>query len=314
MVKKEKDRLTTYIEAVRMLRADIKLEVIMAELMEAGLPLEDIMVMSNSVFRRNFSKEIEKIEELEVGSAHKKKLAFYVNREGLYDRLPQDLFHQPDQSVKGGKAVLDEMAQQKVREKSARQFFVPFEQELYRLMVKLEWEERQFIFETNGEVSGDLLGRLWDIPDQLDSLQRSKLGVIMPVLHRFGGDNERLAFVMESISGTKVSIRSAPPLSYEMTEFPELGKVFLGVDSLLGGTVYETQSSITVGLIAENPEDLDTLMPGGKMMGIVEYLTGSLVPFEQDVTFEPDLSALSLEFALDPDISYVGRLNYTTVL
>lgn len=291
--------------------ADIRLEVILAELGVLGLSADDILVLRKSLFRRNFSREIEKVEEIEVGQSRRKKLAIHINRESLYDRLPQDLIHQPEPGAKSG---VQDIARQADREKGARSFFLPYEQELNRLLLRLEWEERQFIFETNSDVSGELMGLLWDMPEHLNSFQRSKLGVILPLLHRFGGDNDRLAFVLENIAGYPVSIATARPLTTRLDDVPLLGDAFLGVDSLLPGNVTDTQVSLRVTVKANRAEDLDELLPGGSGLQTLEYLAGALTPIEQDVVFEPDLSGCLPAFTLGDERAFAGRLDYTTVL
>lgn len=295
--------------------ADIRLEVILAELNALGLSADDILIVRKSLFRRNFSREIDQITEIELGQSRHKKVAIHIHREGLYDRLPQDLIHQPEPGGKGTtKAAVQDIARQAERERDARQFFLPYEQELSRLLLRLEWEERQFIFETNSDVSGELMGLLWDMPEHLSSFQRSKLGVILPLVHRFGGDNDRLAFVLENISGYKVTVEAAPPWHFLMEDEPVLGSAYLGVDTLLGGIIPDTQSSLFIRVKANRPEDLEDLMPGGKGLGTLEYLAGALVPIEQDIRFEPDLSDCPPPFVLGEESTYVGRLDYTTIL
>lgn len=291
--------------------ADIRLEVILAELGALGLSADDILVLRKSLFRRNFSREIEKVEEMEVGQSRRKRLAVHINREGLYDRLPQDLIHQPEPGVKSG---VQDIARQAEREKGARMFFLPYEQELSRLLLRLEWEERQFIFETNSDVSGELMGLLWDMPEHLTSFQRSKLGVILPLLHRFGGDNERLAFVLENIAGYPVTVRTAPPARTWLDDVPLLGDAYLGVDSLLPGEVVDTQLALRVTVRANRAEDLDDLLPGGSGLQTLEYLAGALTPIEQDVVFEPDLEGCLPAFTLGDERAFAGRLDYTTIL
>ena len=296
--------------------SDIRLEVILAELNALGLSADDILILRKSLFRRNFSREIDKMTEVEMGQSKRKKLAIHIHREGLYDRLPQDLIHQPEPGPSKGtsKAAVQDISRQADREKGAREFFLPYEQELSRLLLRLEWEERQFIFETNSDVSGQLMGLLWDMPEHLTSLQRSKLGVILPLLHRFGGDNDRLAFILENISGYRVVVEPAAPWRFPMMGEPLLGEAVLGVDALLGGVIIDTQPSLYVRVMANKPEDLDDLLPGGKGLHTLEYLAGALTPIEQDIVFIPDLSDCPPPFELGVEHAWVGRLDYTTVL
>lgn len=309
----KQDRLN---QSLHQMQSDIRLEVVLTELITEGISIDDIGVRSNGLYKRSYHRDIEKVEEIEYGISRKKKLNFFVNREGLYDKLPEDLFHQPldpENHVDKSRTLLEMKAQEKL-EDSSRLFFFPFEQEFYRLRVKLETEERKFIFKTNHELPGVLFSYLWDLPDFLNSLQKSKLGVIMPVLNQVAGNLAMTAFIMENISGKQINIREGAILQYVMTEAPTLGRAKLGADFILGGIVAETQSSVTIKIYLDTLEYLTEYMPGGKALKIIEFLSNLLIPFEKDVTYELDFSRTSGSFNIEKEAPYLGRLNYTTVI
>jgi hypothetical protein len=309
-------KLEQFIERLHQMQLDIRLEVVLIDLITEGLSVEDVIIVNNSLFARNYHHDIERTDQIEVGPSGRKKLRVLVNREGIYDRIPEDLFHQPQEGRKDDNAdqVIFEIKRQNVLEKEARSFFQPIENEFYRQQLKLEGEERKFLFETNSDLSGDLFNQLWDFPDFLDNMQKSKLGVLMPVISKLVGNLDVTAWMLETISGDRLSIRSSAAPIQTMRDEPRLGQMRLGLDGILGGEVQELHSAITISIEVGRPEDLGEYMPGGKKIIILEFLCNLFIPLGNEVMFELDFSKTSLSFALDDETFHLGRLNYTTVL
>jgi type VI secretion system protein ImpH len=310
------NKIEKFNELLQNLRSDIRLEVVLTDLVMDGLSLEDVIIVSNSLFKRNYHHDIEKTAEVEYTQGKKKRLSILVNREGIYDRLPEDLFHQPTdtQSYFDKERIIEEIKIQNELEKASRLFFLPFENEFYRQKLKLESEERKFLFETNSELSGELFNDLWNLPDFLDNFQKSKLGVLMPVLHKIIGDLEMSAFLLESITGDRISISQGAPVRRDLDEAPLLGRMVLGVDGILAGELQELQTALQIRVFIERPEDLPDYMPGGKKIAIHEFLCNLFIPFETDFAFELDFTKTSVSFVADEETFYLGRLNYTTVI
>lgn len=309
-------KLEKFNERLQQMQLDIRLEVILADLVTESLGMEEISVISNSLFKRNYHHDIEKTEETEYGQSKKKKLCFIVNREGLYDRLPEDLFHQPSDNYSSvnKEKIIQEIKVQNELERAARNFFLPFEHEFYRQRVKLETEERKFLFETNDDLPGELFNDLWDLPDFLDNLQRSKLGLLMPVLYKLVGDLEMVTFIIGILTGDDIEIEESFPRKHTLAFQPVLGESRLGSDSVLGGEVRALQSSVSIKIFLRQLENITEYMPGGKKIRIHEFLCNLFLPFEKDIHFELDFSKTSSSFIIENETSYLGRLNYTTVI
>jgi type VI secretion system protein ImpH len=309
-------KIEKFNELLHQMQSDIRLEVVVTDLVIDSLSLEDVLIVSNSLFKRSYHHDIEKTVEVEYGLSRKKKLSIIVNREGIYDRLPEDLFHQPTDNVNyfDKERIIKEIKIQNDLEKASRLFFLPFENEFYRQRVKLESEERKFLFETNSNLSGELFTELWDLPDFLDDFQKSKLGVLMPVLNKIVGDLEMTAFIMESITGDALQIKLGTPSSSVLLEEPVLGKMLLGVDGILAGELHDLQEALTVRIFLNRLDELADYMPGGKKIIIHEFLCNLFIPFETEFIFELDFSRTSLSFVADEETYYLGRLNYTTVI
>ncbi len=303
-------------ELLQQLQLDIRLEVILADLLAGTLELDDILIINNSLFKRNYHNDIEKIEEVEYGLNKKTKLCFVVNRDGIYDALPEDLLHQPADSFNytDKERIIKEMKVQNELEKSAKSFLLPYEQEFYWQRIKLELEERKFLFETNSNISGDLFNYLWSLPDFLDNVQKSKIGILMPVLNSIVGDWILTKFIIESLTGDEVELMYTAPICSYLNEECSLGSSRLGVDSLLGGKVMDMQSSVTIKIYLRNIQTLSDYMPDGKKMQLYQYLSAMFIPFENDIIYELEFSKNEGYLLLDTETSYLGRLNYTTII
>jgi type VI secretion system protein ImpH len=309
-------KIEKFNDLLHQMQSDIRLEVVLTDLVMDSLSLDDVLIVSNSLFKRSYHHDIEKTVEVEYGHGRKKKLSIVVNREGMYDRLPEDLFHQPtdSQNYFDKERIIQEIKVQNELEKASRLFFLPFENEFYRQRIKLEFEERKFLFETNSHLSGELFNEFWDLPEFLDDSQKSKLGVLMPILNRIIGDLEMTAFMIGTITGDSIEFIEGLPHISTITDEPCLGAMVLGVDGILAGDLRDLQSSLIIRLFLEKAEDLADFMPGGKKRVIHEFLCNLFIPFETDFVFELDFSRTSVSFVVENDTFYLGRLNYTTVI
>ncbi len=303
-------------ESVRRLQPDIRLEVILADLLAAGISIEDIELLSNSLFHRSYHRDIEESSATVSGTGARKKLRFVLNRQGLYDQLPEDLFHQPGlTSVNTDKAkTLQELRDQSKTESESRRFFLPIEHEFFRQRVRLENEERKFLFETSDNVPAGIFDLIWDLPDFLDEQQKSRLGLLMPLLHKISGNIPLMEAAMESVTGESVAIRQAPPRFSVLPDTEELGVTVLGKTLVLGGTVSSFQTGFFVQVKLADARSLTDWLQTGKKTTLYEFLCTLLMPFDADVTIAPALAAGVAGFRLEDAESGSARLNFTTNL
>ena len=296
--------------------ADIRMEIILADLIGNGLSLEDVVFVSNSLFKRNYHFDIEEIRETEYEITRKKKISFIINREGIYDQLPEDLFHQPADGLQAidHAASIREIKTQENAESQSRLFFLPIEQEFYRHRVMLETAERQFLFQTNNALPGEIFDRLWRFPSILDGLQKTKLGVLMPVLHKISGNLPLAAAVIESITGDTISIEQRPPAQWDILSQPALAEMRLGDTTVLGGRLSDQQSSLVLTIFVSSTQEGADYLPGGRRLAIHQFLSNLVMPLEAEIIIETDFSATEAFFVLEKDSGFSGRLNYTTTI
>jgi hypothetical protein len=299
---------------MRAIHADIRLEVILTDLISDQLDLDDIVIENDSLFKRSYHYDIESVDEISFGAGKRKKLRFIVNREGIYDQLPEDLFHQVSETkiITDKDEAIEEINEQRELEKQSRLFFQPIEQEFYNQRIKLEIEERKFLSETNSVLPGEIFDYLWDLPDFLDDLQKSKLGLLMPVIHKLSGKKELLPFIYESITGDPVEISETCPGTYKINEQPALDHLQLGLDSILGGTVTGLEPACTITILITDIAKLPDYMPGGKKIILHEFLCSLFMPMDTEFIFETAFTDNIPLFILEDDEVFQGRLNYST--
>lgn len=304
----------TWKKELRGLKADIRVEVVLAGLLQDGAGVDKILVQATGWGKRTYRREIDTIEEEEQGPWKNKKTVFYIHRGGLYDQLPEDLFHAfPATDRQRDDTDMARVSRrQKEIENGIRQFFQPLDNEFYLQRVVLELEERKFLFETNGEAGTELLDQLWDLPSFLSARQKSRWGIVLPQVYRWQGDRAIAAYVLSTVTGNKVAIHPRPPASCYLDEGPLLAECRLGEDLVLGGIVTALQEGITVRVDVEGVKMLPAYLPGGSRHLLYAYLCQYLLPFEPELYFEWRLPPKAEVFMLEGPETPAALLGYTT--
>ena len=132
---------------------DIRAEIYAANLIENSeettqkLGVDDFIIQPIGAFKRSYSRDVIKTKEKQFAKKQHKHVYIKINRDGLYDHLPEGIFHE-HYTGKGERTLKQSEAnikQKKKEEQAARTFFLPFEQEFYRQRLIIELEERAFL-------------------------------------------------------------------------------------------------------------------------------------------------------------------------
>ena len=75
--------------------ADFKAEVIAAEMIDNNVPAEQIMILMLGSRKRSFRKDVDSVTEEISDYNNKEYTLITTHKEGMYDMLPQGLFHSP---------------------------------------------------------------------------------------------------------------------------------------------------------------------------------------------------------------------------
>ena len=299
------------------LPADIRAEFAAAELISAGL-IEQIFFHPSSIFRRNFRKDILETRLASDDTDLQKIHHWELSREGLYDMLPEGVFHQPRRNpYKRKQDMVDEYKRQQAEEKAARTFFLPFEQVFYQMRLLLEMKEAEAFAGFVSEAQQKLWSRFLNLGGGLSQTQLMALLQIMPIRRQLLGDWELTASGISLILGEAVDIRLLQAESHSVGVFriPALGAANLGVDFVLGEQVNDhiPELELIVGPVMR--EKLELYLPEGKGRKFLDLLCDYFLPLEVACHIKIVPEAETAAFSLPDDTEQsVARLGYTTVL
>ncbi|GAB3796455.1 type VI secretion system baseplate subunit TssG [Spirosoma humi] len=308
--------ITAYAERLNNLPIDLRAEVVLADMLEDGVSPDDVIVNPLGLFKRPFARDIDQVRWVESQSTTQRWLQIDLNRSGLYDLLPEGVFHQPtspDASA-STETTLREMALQQGRERAARRFFLPIEQEFFRQRIRIEQEQRAFLFDTGTSLPDDILGWFWALPDFLTATQRKRLLYLLPVIHRMAGD----LVAMETCFGLLIEERvvlqlDAPGKAFIHRELSALGQWQLGIDSVFDGWLYDGEPVLQITVHIAQADRLTDYLPGGNGQRLIDWLAGYLIPLDVGISLALDTSALGDTFLFTEEDAF-GRLDFATTI
>lgn len=298
---------------------EIKIETILAELLELEeVEMNEIIIYPQGLFERPYSNEVLNIEYIETQESEEILAHINVCREGLYDTLPERLFHYSKgrKRMSSMKEMIEENRKRKEESKKARQFFLPFDQEFFKARIDLEIEERRLLFSISDKFQSTIFKGEWEAElEKLSTTTKANFFFLLPKANQITGDLELTEQAFSSITGEKVSIETRPSgiVKCEDLVTPVIGEMLLGVDAVLGQQIEEglTQWKITVDTLTleKIPEAITWNQPGG----LFEILDNFFIPFEIEAQWAVNISKTEKGFQLEEEASF-SRLGYSTVL
>jgi hypothetical protein len=186
---------------------DMKAEAVIGDLMENGLGNEDFVVVHNGTFRRGYSRDIAFTNKIKLNNGQE-LVGIHVNRDAIYDTLPEGLFHQKSETnTSNVKNVSGESKKLKAEEKAARNFFLPFENELFFQRINLELEERKILHHFNENLFDDISPEFWNIDPSLDRQYVSGMVKFLHFSHKIAGNTKLTAKCLEAIIHEDVAVK-----------------------------------------------------------------------------------------------------------
>ncbi|HET9505130.1 MAG TPA: type VI secretion system baseplate subunit TssG [Hymenobacter sp.] len=304
---------------------DLRLEAIVAELLAQGYALEDFLVRPVGLFARRYRRDLGEVYEESFERRHRVvvRTVLEMHREGLYDALPQQVFHQPGsgqgQPV-GTREMVEDSRAQRRREKATRLFFLPFEQEFFRFRVGIEQEERRYFTSRATHWYNEALAQFWGLADAgLPPAVLTNLLYLLPLAHTIVGDLARTRHCFESVLGQPVQLRVLPPQRHALPAAPAgalptsgtLGYLSLGTDMVLGGDYYETLPALEISLQRLTVPALEAYLTGAWPARALALLCEYFVAFETDVVVRYEMAAAAPVFQLS-DGDDAPILGFTT--
>ncbi|MBL0104967.1 MAG: hypothetical protein IPP51_15120 [Bacteroidetes bacterium] len=294
---------------------DLRAEVVVADLVKSGINLDELFVKPVGIFKRKFGKDIADINyaESHFGEQY---MIMSVNREGLYDILPQTLFHNPARKPKPFKSASEMVREVKVRveeEQNARNFFFAYEAEFFRQRIALEWQERKILDTITYTMNDDTFLRYWELPGFFDGRQKGILFYLLPVFHKIRNNLSLIQETYKTILKNDVSLKNIglnPELINTESIPSVLGKARLATDSVLGTKTPMIFETIEIEVKNIPADKVCDYLPGGINRKIIKHLNSLFIPTHIETNLK--ISPQKKEWQISGKDKNTSRLGYST--
>ena len=283
---------------INLLDTDFMAETVAALLMEEGYEGDRIQIVRQGGARRAFAKEIEEISLYFSEHDLKDYLQIKTNRDGIYDVLPEGLFHQHKQKRfnQDKEEILEEVQKHRMEEFYARKFFQVFETEIDHALTLACLNERQYDKKASSQKYTDIFTPYWPILKLLNLKQRVIFMYMIPLLHEIRSNDNEIENVMSLILDVPVKIKYVkfPAKNAESYFESRLGECRLGIDCVLGKMIDDGQNDvlITIGPVSAK-----------KMEYFLEPSAGNVILDNLCLLFFPGDAFIKKEFDIFPEDS-----------
>jgi len=270
---------------------DFKAEVIAAELVDHGINTDNILILMLGAMKRTYSKDVQSIEEESSEYDHKEYVLVKTPKEGIYDMLPQGLFHHPTVSGPGKteEEILNAVKRRKKEESDARKFFLPFEATINFLRMQMSMYENRLDKRSHHNDLVNIFSARWEIFNYLDARQANIFLHLIPIIHNLREDLPAIEKIMEMMLLVPVSVI----LQVQLPLYPAepimsiMGESMLGVDLTTGNVIYEEGvDEILIKIGPVDNEAFHKFLPGGINGHMLTLLKDHLLPAHLDVITE----------------------------
>jgi type VI secretion system protein ImpH len=302
------------------LDTDFKAVTLAAELIEQGaVSADEIIILPLGAKQRAYAKEIADVTNYESVYRNRKMLAININREGLYDMLPEGLFHLPPASsvMITEEEMIKDVVARREEEKHARAFFAPFEAELYHIRTIVELYESRLDKKSEYDELVNIFLKEWIEFKCFTNEQMVILMHVLPVIHE---QRNNLPFISNVLSimfkvniNLQYNLNNSGLMGAEAEALEtKLGTGVLGVN-FIAGHVSEAEEELIVGIGPLTAKQMLTFLPGTRSAEALDVLLSYFIPLQTTVstkfTTEPDYQKLVL--GLDAENACLG---FTTFL
>lgn len=295
---------------------DFRAEVFAAELIKNGVPQEKIYFKPKGSFNRSYNKDIHAIQ-FDLKDDGDEHIVLEVNREGLYDMLPEGLFHFKSNagSKRGKAAVLEKIKIDRAEEEYARKFFSPFENEFFHRRLQLELKEKALLQPESVSNNRALYNNLFGFAESLSDNQVLGLLHVLPMVSQIRGDLTKIDYCLTQFIRYKTQMKRA----FHKTEnhnqdasFP-LGEAKLGVNTIVGDKFYASKQHYELHIMDIPKNNITEFFEGGEVANLLDTLIPYLLPHDSKYLLVLHLKDNERSFYLS-DNQVSTYLNYDSYL
>lgn len=258
----------------------IKAEVLLAELLQnSSMTLDDVIIKNQSSFNRSYRNDLILLENVDNQF---EKFAFHLSRNGIYDLVPEGLFHSENKK-NTGESYNSKRKEIKNTEQDARRFFAPIENEFFHQKLEIEKNERKML-NSFYSLEEQFLMDFWKIDTQIQKKILVKLMRLLPNSHQIAGDLELTRLSAEKILGERVVFKK----KFQAIKIKNRNKknkgVILGNDTILGDEehlFFEPVLEVTIGPVKS--EKANNFVQKNATLEFMELFYDFFIPLEYKV-------------------------------
>lgn len=293
---------------------DIRAEVITNELLESNAVLqEEITISNHGQFSRAYRSDVLGATIQDDNYDKQEYLNLKLSRDSMYDALPEGFVHSltENNADKSVRQMIKEHKHQKKQEAEARNFFTPFENEIFHYRTKIESVERNFLYKLNGSKPLEFFYDFWGLAHIYPAVLVSKFIQLLPYAYKIVGDIDLACRCLESIIEEKVNYKTTSSKEYsDEGEQIRLGENRLGVDFITGKDYMDYSMNLTleIGPITNKP--FTHYVNDGKIKIFIDCFCEHFFPMEVEVRTVLIMNKETEEFnfSKQPVLGYTTRI------
>ena len=185
---------------------DLTAEYLAVCLYHEDVSKRDILAMYEGDLKRKWSTDVDRTE-VESFEAGKAALSIFLNRNGIYDSLPEALFHRfsEKRNATGEDMAKDSMLL-KNEEKQVRKFFRPFENEFFLQRTEVALNENEVFKNLYSDFLNQLIPGFWKVDERIPEKFASRLIRFLPFANMIAGNLELTSQCLEKIISEKINV------------------------------------------------------------------------------------------------------------
>ena len=300
------------------LQTDFKAEAVAVNLLKYHRAVSNIFIDRIGINDRAYLKDIKSISSQYLGF-DEEVLSIKTYREGIYDYLPEGLFHPPsfNGSRKNVESVVNEIRKQKRVEEDARKFFMPFELEIFFTEISALLKEYDFDLASDTDSLLTVFSELWPVVKMLDKKNAYIFIHILPFFHQIRGDKKWFERCMTSFLKVPVEITFSPNVIDRIEEEDDsilLGNSRLGVTYIPSGKHMDGERNWVVNVGPIPYDEIKRYIPGNSFRNVLQALYDYCLPVNVDIEENFITEKKEYSFMLEDNERNSNRLGFSTFL
>ncbi|KNB60448.1 type VI secretion system baseplate subunit TssG [Chryseobacterium sp. Hurlbut01] len=300
------------------LQTDFKAEAVAVNLLKYHRAVSNIFIERIGINDRAYLKDIKSISSQYLGF-DEEVLSIKTYREGIYDYLPEGIFHPPslNTSRKNIENVVNEIRKQKKVEEDARKFFQPFELEIFFTEIGALLKEQDFDLASETDSLFKVFSELWPVLKMLDKKSAYIFIHILPFFHQIRGDKKWFERCISSFLQVPVKITFTPNVIDRFEEEDDsilLGNSRLGITYIPSGKHMDGERNWIINIGPIPYEKMKKYIPGNPFRKVLQALYDYCLPVNVDIEENFITEKKEYSFLLENSERNSNRLGYSTFL